>query len=345
MSKLRIPNIGTKAPEPEPVAVEESAPKPKASSALVIPEPDGSHLPVEDAATRRVLITEPGLYQDMAAEDYFSEPCPEPALTNTGIGYLIDQSPEHFAYHHPAIGQPPAERKATIAMYRGSVVHRLALGAGKDYTVINAPDFMGADARAAKKYAERKGKVPILKGHFEKAQAEANVLYQHIKEVLHGEQFLSEVVVAWKVETAHGEIWARCMVDAWCPTLMRALDIKTTTDASEEAVIKRMVDGGYDTQDVWYRKGIEHVLGCFGRVAFTTLFSEVAPPYCTHPVSINEAWATSAWDLCEEAAETFGRCMKEQRWPGYPRETQKLAPPDWLINQRLARRFSLGADE
>src|SRR4051794_9237407 len=77
---------------------------------------------------RQILIEKPGFYPAIAPEQYFAEPCPEPALSNSGISILLNETPEEFAYAHPAIGQPPEETLATIAKRRGDVLHQLVLG-------------------------------------------------------------------------------------------------------------------------------------------------------------------------------------------------------------------------
>jgi hypothetical protein len=285
-------------------------------------------------------ITKPGLYFNVPCDDYFADPCPEPSLSNSGIGILLNQSPLHFAAQHPRLNGGVDACKATAAMHRGSVVHRLALGAGKDYVIIDADSYRTKEAKAQREEAEANGLVPILAEKFEEAEAQAKVVRQHLDDVLLGETFLPEVVLVWQIETPHGLIWCRGMIDAWCPTLLTAVDLKSTTDASPTAATRRMVNGGYDTQDAWYSRGLGHVTGEAGRIRFVTLFGENDPPFASHAVTINEAWRTSAWDLCEEAAEIFARCKKAGQWPGYPRTPQLLSPPDWLISQRMVRGFA-----
>lgn len=274
---------------------------------------------------------------EMDCEDYFADPCPEPSLSNSGIGVLLKKSPLHFAWRHPRLLGGEEARTATAAMHRGSVVHRLALGAGKDYVVIDEDSYRTKAAQEARDEAEAAGKVPILALKFDEAKDQAKIVREHLDAVLMGEHFEPEVVIIWPIETRHGMIWARGMVDAWCPSLKMAVDLKTTTDASPDAATRRMVDGGYDTQDAWYSRGIGHVIGEPGRVRFVTLFCENDAPHASHAVTINEAWRTSAWDMCEEAASQFARCLKAGKWPGYPRDPQLLSPPDWLISQRMYR--------
>ena len=278
---------------------------------------------------------------DMDCDAYFADPCPAPSLSNSGIGILLSQSPLHFATQHPRLLGGREERKATANMHRGSVVHRLALGAGKDYVVLDFDSYRKGDAQKARTEAEDKGLVPILAHEFEKAEAQAKIVRQHLDDVLMGEAFLPEVVIIWQIETAHGLIWCRAMIDAWCPSLKMAVDLKSTTDASPEAATRRQINGGYDTQNAFYTKGLEHVIKRPGEVRFVTLFCETHAPHASHAVTIDEAWRSSAWDLCEDAANIFAACLKAKRWPGYPRAPQLLSPPDWLISQRLYR--SLGS--
>jgi hypothetical protein len=286
------------------------------------------------------VITEPGLYFDMSCDDYFADPCPQPSLSNSGIGILLNQSPLHFAAQHPRLNGGIDAKRASARMHRGSVVHRLALGAGKDYIIIEADSYRTKEAKAARDEAEAAGKAPILVDVFEQAQEQAKVVRQHLDDLLLGEEFLPEVVLAWQIETPHGLIWCRGMIDAWCPALMKAVDLKSTADASPTAATRRMVNGGYDTQDAWYSRGLGHVIGEPGRVSFATLFCESDPPFASHAVAIDEAWRSSSWDLCEEAAEIFARCLEAGEWPGYPRTIQHLSPPDWLISQRMFRSFA-----
>lgn len=289
------------------------------------------------------MIEASGLFADMACETYFADPCPTPSLNNSLIDPLLYQSPLHVATRHPRLkGGIEEARKETQEMCLGSVVHRLALGQGKDYSVIDAESFRTKDARAARDEAVAAGKVPILAHTYENAQAMAPKVRQHLNDVLMGEDFLPEVVIAWKIATKHGEIWARAMIDAWCPSLKMAVDLKTSTDASAAAVEKKMAREGNDTQAAWYAAGLAHLIGKPGEVRFVYLYVEKDAPYASQPFELDEAWRSSAWDLCEEAATTFAYCLKRNEWPGYSRNPVLLTPPDWLIRERMFRSFGQG---
>lgn len=292
------------------------------------------------AAPNDIIADSGAMLFAMPCDDYFADPCPQPSLSNSGIGTLLHKSPMHFAANHPRLNGGVDAKKANVAMHQGSVVHRLALGAGKDYVVLDFDSYRSKAAQDARDEAEANGLVPILSMAFDKAQDQAKVVRQHLDDLFMGEPFQPEVVIIWQIETRAGLIWCRAMIDAWCPSLMLAVDLKSTTDASPKAATKRMVDGGYDTQAAWYSRGLGHVLGKPGEVRFATLFCEKEAPHASHAVEIDEAWRSSSWDLCEEAADLFARCLKAKQWPGYPRDPQLLNPPDWLISQRLMRQFA-----
>jgi hypothetical protein len=288
-----------------------------------------------------LTVTEPGMFFDVECEDYFADPCPEPSLNNSLIGVLLKQSPLHVAAKHPKLSlDPELVEKLTDARCLGSVVHRLALGAGKNYEVLDFANYRTNKAKEARDEARDAGRVPILVEAFKRAEEMAPRIRQAIDDVLLGEAFIPEVVIVWKISTKHGEIWCRAMIDAWCPTLRTAIDVKSTTDASPAALERLIANQGHDTQNAWYTKGLSHLTDAHGRVQFANVFCETEVPYATHAVTIDEAWKSSAWDLCEEAADLFARCLKLNKWPGYPRTTRTLSPPDWLITQRMMRGFA-----
>ncbi len=120
------------------------------------------------------LISKPGLYQ-MAPELYHSDPCEEPSLSSSLAKVLLDYSPEHARAAHPRLAPPrladeEVEDKPTRPREIGTAVHRLVLDAGCDLTVIQAPDYKGKDAQAARKAAYAAAGAPILAPDLLKAE-------------------------------------------------------------------------------------------------------------------------------------------------------------------------------
>ena len=65
---------------------------------------------LSNQSQEKVTIKQPGFHPQLTCEDYFAEPCPSPALTNSGVRTLLNACPARSAFEHPAIGQPEESR-------------------------------------------------------------------------------------------------------------------------------------------------------------------------------------------------------------------------------------------
>lgn len=283
------------------------------------------------------IITAPGFYPLVTPDQYFAEPCPAPALTNTGIKILgkPGAAPAKFAYNHPAIGQPPEERKATAAQYLGSLVHRLALGKGREYAISPYDAYRSAEAKAWKAETERAGLVPVKQAALDEAQEMADRVRPHIERACQGEPYQTEVVIAWQervelMPTLVVDVWCRAMLDVWCPTLGLALDVKTAAAADDDACDKAF-SNGYAVQDGWYLRGINAIADQTekGRARFGFLFVESEAPYLPRDVSASEAYRHGARMIIDKSLWTFARCIHHNEWPGY--EPHRATPTPWFL--------------
>lgn len=272
------------------------------------------------------IVTEPGFYPNVTPEQYFAEPCPEPALTNSGITILTNECPAKFAYAHPAIGQPPEETRKSSALYRGALVHRLALGKGAEYALSPYDAYRSNEAKEWRDQTEAAGLIPVKEAEFEQAEAMAERLRKRIADHLDGAEYQTEVVVAWQ----ENGLWCRAMLDIWCPDLMLALDLKTCRGANDDA-IDRAFANGYGRQDAWYRRGIGAATGDPGRARFGFLFVESDAPHVGRFAESSEHMRFGSEGECLRALETFERCMKSGEWPEYA--PRKVQPTTWLSRQ------------
>lgn len=272
------------------------------------------------------LIDAPGFYPEITPEQYFAEPCPAPALTNSGIGTLLRTCPAKFAHQHPAIGQPAAERKDTLATYMGSLVHRLALDKGRDYQISPFDEFRSTEAKTWKLTCEADGFIPVKQKDFDAASAMSSRIKEAILEETRGEPYETEVVLAWQWRGR----WCRAMLDVWCPSLLMGRDVKTIVSA-DDLSIDRAFAGGYGRQDAWYRGGIERLTGQSGRVDFGFLFVEKEEPWLPRSADTTEGMRTGSSMECDRAFEIFDACMTAGEWPGYPR--RKVQPTAWQVRE------------
>ena len=280
----------------------------------------------DDAFRGLGLIQAPGFYPMITPAGYFAEPCPEPALTNSGIGTLLKYCPAKFAYQHPAIGQPADEREDTRARYMGSLVHRLALDKGDDYAISPYDEYRSKEAKAWRDGIIASGVIPVKQADYDEALAMANVIRASIMSACEGHPYETEVVVAWKRRNR----WCRLMLDVWCEPLMLGLDAKTIASA-DDLSIDRAFASYYGRQDAWYLEGIEAATGNTGRGRFKFLFVEKEAPWLDRLGESTEAMRHGCRLEIERAFATFDACMTAGEWPGYaPRQA---FPTSWQLRE------------
>ncbi len=280
-----------------------------------------------------------GLFPDMAVETYFADPAPEPSLGNSGMTLLLNETPKDFAWRHPRLNPDPVELQSTVAKVRGDVVHRLALGKGKDYAI--APDgikeFRTNEAKAWRDEQLALGLSPIVREKFVEAQRSADIIRTRIDEVLEGKDYQTEVPFFYQEMTSSGPIWCRGMLDVWCPESGVIIDAKSSAMLYDEKVPRQMVAMGWDRQSAFYSHAVATIfpeLG--GRVRFATLLVKPEAPHTSRLVAPEKAWAHSSLRLCQRSMEIFGRCLYANDWPGFGRMVEPIQMPAWEDKRREA---------
>ena len=269
------------------------------------------------------LITAPGLYPSIAPEEYFSEPCPAPALTNSLISILTNKSPAHARHAHPSLNPSYDPKKSSRAMSRGSLVHRLALDKGQEIIVSPYDEFRTKESKEWRD-GQPSGCLIVKQAELETAEAMASVIRRQIEEACQGEPYETEVVFAW----LEGDVWCRGMLDVWCPSLNLALDPKTCADASDHAV-DRVFAKGYARQQSWYQRGLSAINGESPQFKF--LFVEGDEPHVSRVASASEGLRSGSDMECDRALSLFGKCLASGEWPGY--ENRIVQPTSWQVRE------------
>lgn len=288
------------------------------------------------------LITEPGVYEDIGTNEYFAEPCPEPALTNSGVKTLLTASPQEFAYAHPALG--PGEEALTLAQVRlGDVGHQLTLGKGRGYRVCDADDWRTKAAQAFKEEALAEGFTPVTRKEFAKAQAIAQVMQLKIRQTLGylgdaNADYGTEVVIAWQEETSYGKVWCRAMLDVFCPALTAVVDPKFSKMLMDGAFEQHASKLGWDMQATWYKRGLDALFPeQAGRWRFIDTVVRPVAPYASRSREACEATEYSCTLEINRAIELFGKCLHNKDWPGYPDQIEPWTAKSWTLAERAAR--------
>ena len=262
-----------------------------------------------------VTITEPGVYE-MSDADYHSDPVPGGSLSSSGARLLLPPNAPAIYKHR----QANPVTKATFDF--GHVAHRLVLGKGTEFEIIDADNWRTNDAKAAAVEARENGKTPLLTKDFEQALALANAVRNH---PLAGPLFRhgqAEQSLFWRDRRTG--IWRRARLD-WLTRTTKGqtlgVDLKTCEHADNEAIRKSVSDYGYHQQDAWYTDGITSLnLNNGTPPAFLFVFVAKKPPHLVNVVALHPVTRSWGRTLNDEAIDLWIDCREHNDWPGYGRE-------------------------
>lgn len=289
------------------------------------------------------MISKPGIYYDMATADYFSDPCPSPSLTQSLAKVLLERSPLHAWYEHPRLN-PDFKADNDTKFDVGNVAHKLMLGRGKEVVVLNPEfeDWRTKAAREAREQAAKEGKLCVLVRHMKVAQKMVDIARDRCEAVgchdaFHPDHGKGEVVIAWE----EGGIWFRSMIDWFYPfsqSLSLLYDYKTTGMSVAPHVIGRMMaDAGWDIQAAMHERGLV-ALDLIGRGSrFRFVAQENEPPYAVTVAELSESVLTMGRKKLEVAIRIWRKCIKTNRFPGYPAQIIVPEYPGYAEAQWLDR--------
>lgn len=290
----------------------------------------------EIVSVRRVPNFERAHVLDCTTDEYYADPCPTPSLSPSIAKVLWSKSPAHAWLAHPKGGGKSMD--PTKRMDAGTMFHRLLLGQGKDYVVIDANDWRTNAAKAARETARAAGKVAVLKDDFveiERAVAEARGKLDGHGLALDGH---SEAPIFWpqRVFGTDVSIHARCMVDHLRFDTKRGrlqvIEVKTIESAHPDACAGQVASLNYDIQQAANTAAIEAIHPEWaGRVDYVFLFCELAAPFAVAPYRLDGEFrqlGQAKWDRC---VQEWHRCLKAGHWPTYVEGIGTLSAPRYAI--------------
>lgn len=281
--------------------------------------------------TELTVVTEPGVYPDMPAEVYHSDPVLGGSLSASGAKKLLPPScPAKFDYQRMN-GQKPKKE-----FDFGHVAHRLVLGVGPEIVVVQADSWRTNAAKKTQVDARAAGAVPILAKDYETAQDMAAALRAHpaARALFDGARGGRPEQSLFTVDE-RSKVWRRARLD-WFPVVTgRRLiipDYKTTHSADPETLEKVINDNKYHMSAAWYIDVVK-ALGLADDVAFVFVFQEKDAPYVV-TVSEPEGFALRVGrELNRRAIEIYKKCSDTGRWPGYSDEVVPTPLPAWVENR------------
>jgi hypothetical protein len=272
----------------------------------------------------------------ISADRYHSDPCAVPSLSSTIAKLLIGQSPLHAWTASPRLN-PDHEPRDSKTFDIGRAAHRAILGKGDDYVEI-PDDLLASNGAASTKEAKafiadarESGLTPLKSAEVAQIEAMRAAVVSHLS--LMGIAFdpaRSEVAAIGEVDG----VMCRAMVDnAPADPRLPLYDLKSTTDASPEAVIRAVETYGYDLQAAHYLDTWEAATG--ERRKFRFVFVEKTAPFACSVVQLyddpaSEAdWMLTAASKARECRRIWAECLAADHWPGYPARVQIIGARGW----------------
>lgn len=275
-----------------------------------------------------------GLFPGMSNADYQRGP----GLSNSGLKALR-KSPWHYHALHrlvlPEWFSEEFDSDTSSTLFAGTLCHcatleplhfdeRYVVGpAGVNKNTKEWKAFVAAAAPrqviTAKQYAIAHGQAASLRA------------LPAVAEILDGGE--CEVSAYW-IDKATG-VLCRCRPDCMNRTFgtpespaVMLLDVKTTADASSEAVRNTIARYGYHHQAEWYSRGIAQATG-LPVAGFVFAFVEQAYPFACTVREIDPESYDVARRENRQALETFAYCERMQTWPSYPSDVEFVSLPRW----------------
>lgn len=113
-----------------------------------------------------------------------------------------------------------------------------------------------------------------------------------------------------------------------------AVDLKSTDDASPQALERSLYKWGYHRQAVWYRRALRAV-GMESSV-FVLVAVEKTAPYLVTAANVSEAAQQVGLEEIRDALGTYASCIKSGLWPGYVSEIIDIDLPEWVYKRSFA---------
>ena len=287
------------------------------------------------------LNLEPGFHQNISPEDYHADRlCSRPTLSRSLAEVFLTKAPIHGFAAHPRLAPAAAgdvDDDATAAMDFGTLGHALLLGKGAEIEVGDWNDFKTNAAKDWRKTVRAAGKTAILRKTYDRGIALRDGALGWLDKLGLKTAFLeaqSEVVALFDDATVR----CRVMYDKINLSTGQIYDIKITESANPKACERQIVNMSYDLQEVFYRKGVKHLLPMLaGREKFTFLFIENKYPFCVTPMELNGEFQTLGESKYGFAYAVWLLCNQNNQWPAYTDRVVRAAPPGWALNAEFGR--------
>lgn len=293
------------------------------------------------------LITSPGAYRDIPAEDYHGNAnlLPAPSLSSSGAKLILNKSPRHFWWQSPMNPDRPAELdKPHFAIGRAAHDMILLNERWPEFYHVTPESFSltktkAMEAEIAEYHAAVESGMTILRhDDAETVAAVAKAIRANTLAMMALSNGEAETTLAWQDnETC---VWLRARPDFMPASVRVGGDIIVVTDlkfvasahASPEGFKRAIASFGYHQSAAFYADGIKAVFG-HEPTNWLHIVIEKDAPHCVALYELPaEDIERGRW-LNREAIRKFATCLEADSWPGYADEPIQVGLPVWARKQ------------
>lgn len=266
-----------------------------------------------------------GIYSDIKASDYHSDPCDSPSLSSSLAKLLVNKTPKHAFLSHPKLNEkyiPISDRKFDF----GIAAHAVILE-GKKLAVLNYENFRTKEARGKRDTALLNNEIPLL------AEDAIKVLDMKIA----FREFVGESEIAKQMRDGNPEqtiIWnedghpMRARLDWLSSNYGLIADYKTTQNSDPiDFINKKIMQMGHDFQACFYLRGLKKFSKA--NTDYVWIVQEIDAPYSCSIVGLGEEMKELGSQKVDHAIEIWKSCILSGEWPGYPSNIVWADPKPW----------------
>lgn len=256
---------------------------------------------------------------EVTPDEYHKLPGFSPSTAVT----LIQKSPLHALV---AGGKAPSK-----LLDRGSVMHAMVLGDGKQFRVLDYKDWRTDKSKAERETTRAAGLIPILKHEHDDAVEATIATLNRLRDLGIRLDGKSEVAIEWHEPTKHGPVQCRTMIDHLVLARGEMLELKIVDDASPDRSERSAENLGYAIACAARIRALAALRpDLAGRTRYRFLFCEASAPYAIYaPIPTGEfrELGERRW---LRAVEQWGSCEAANYWPAYEQH-EFIHPPGWAM--------------
>lgn len=289
------------------------------------------------------LLTKPGAYEGISAQDYHRNPhlLPGPSLSSSGAKTLLAKSPLHF-WHDSVLNpdRPPEADKPHFNLGKAAHDRILLSDNWPDQYFVTPEGFSRAktkqmaDAIEEADAALESGMTVLTWEQAQTVEACAVAIAKNELAVATLTNGVTEETLVWQ-DPVTG-VWLRARPDFRPNSILEkrktmvVSDLKfvAPTHADPEGFGKAIYNFGYHQSAAFYADGIKAIYGHYP-THWVHVVVEKEPPYAVSLYELPGEDIARGRMLNRRAIDLFARCLESGKWPAYADSPRQVGLPVW----------------